>query len=97
MERYTLLRSSVDNNEISILAGLLEDAGIPVLIEHISLPYPPSAETGYPDQSAVRKTDEFVSGYRLMIPSRYSQQALQLAERASSSGTRTGSSDRILN
>lgn len=70
MERYTLLRSSVDNNEISLLAGTLEDAGIPVLIEHISLPHPSSPSL------------EPVRGFRLMVPSRYSQQALQLSSRS---------------
>lgn len=83
MERYTLLRSSVDNNEISLLASTLEDNGIPVLIEHISLPLPSS------------RGQDTVRGLRLMVPSRYSQQALQLTSRSATTPPYMNPSDSV--
>jgi hypothetical protein len=65
MEKFLVLRTLTDQTVANNACAALEDTGIPVMLEHVVI------ETG----------DGGASGYRILVPSQFTQSAMGLIDR----------------
>ena len=65
MEKFLVLTTLTDRTKANRTCAALEDAGLSVMLEHIT----------------IRDADTDVSGFRVLVPSEYTQQAKMIAER----------------
>ncbi|MCB0332136.1 MAG: hypothetical protein KDD55_01485 [Bdellovibrionales bacterium] len=71
MEQFLVIQTVTDQHVANLSCGLLEDASIPVMLEHVT----------------ISEGTECASGYRILVPSDHIQTALGLLGRISASRT----------
>lgn len=67
MDRFLVLTTTTERPFANKACALLEDAGIPVMMEHVEI-----------TQGNCR-----ASGFKLLVPSQYTQTAMRLVDQAS--------------
>ena len=67
MERFMVLTTTTEQPFVTRATELLEEAGIPVMIEHVE----------------IMDSKNRALGYRVLVPRQYTQYAMQLVDAAS--------------
>ena len=71
MEKFLVLTTTTEQNFAAQTSETLENAGIPVMIEHVE----------------ILDGKDLAHGYRVMVPSQHSQSAMQLMARRDSAAS----------
>lgn len=68
MERFLVLTTTTERHQASRACAALEDAGIPVMLEHVE----------------INNDGGSASGFRLLVPAQFTQTAMRLVSAAGS-------------